>query len=64
MDKNNLGVLIEAGVIPEGTRNELTDEDLVAIESLSQEEVSTVISVTGKLGDEFFKKLCPHGAFF
>ena len=61
---DNLEALIEAGVIPAESRGDLTEEDLATIETLSQEEVASVISITYKFGKDFFKRLCPHGAFF
>lgn len=65
MMTSNLESLVEAGVIPADSVDDLTDDDLTAIESMSQEEVTSVITITRKLGGkDFFKKLCPHGAFF
>jgi hypothetical protein len=48
---SNLDTLIEAGLVP--TDNTLTDDDKQIIESLSQDEVQSLISLKTKLGDDF-----------
>ena len=61
---NNLDALIEAGVMTPSGVESLTDDDRATIDSLSGDEVGSIISITDKFGREFFKKMCPHGAFF
>lgn len=61
---DNLQALIQAGVVPDRCRDDLTDEDIEAINSLTDDEVTYMISGAQKLGDDFFKRHCPHGFYF
>ena len=72
---SNLETLIAGGVLPAslgdnpaGSKGfnieQLTDDEKCAIEELTDDEVTHMISGGHKLGLEFFVKHCPHGAFF
>jgi hypothetical protein len=50
---NNLSTLIAAGVIPQNLT--LAPKDIEAINSLSADEVNTIIALKTKLGTDFLK---------
>jgi len=61
---SNIEQLIESGVIPADYAENLSESELYAISSLSEDEVKFMISGALKLGPEFFEKHCPHGIYF
>ena len=42
----------------------LSAEERAAVESLTPDEVKSIVSAKQKLGDEFIKKHVPHGMMF
>jgi hypothetical protein len=58
----NLEKLKEANVVDADYK--LSDKDQEAIESLSDDEVDSIISTKEKLGESFIKKHVPHGMMF
>lgn len=62
MTKTNLEQLREAGLVDKDYK--FSDDEKAAIESLSDAEVSHLISSKQKLGDAFVKKHMPHGMMF
>jgi hypothetical protein len=58
----NLERLKEAGLVSQGY--EFTQSEQNAIESLSKEEVNSLISSKKKLGEDFIKRHVPHGMMF
>jgi len=58
----NLERLKEAGLVPEDY--DFTKKEETAIESLSKEEVNSLISSKHKLGEDFVKNHMPHGMMF
>ena len=58
----NLERLKQAGVVPEDYEFSQGEED--TIESLSTQEVDSLISSKQKLGDDFINSHVPHGMMF
>jgi hypothetical protein len=58
----NLEKLEEAGLVAYG--HKFDDDEKDAIESLSEDEVDSLISGKEKLGEAFIKKHMPHGMMF
>jgi len=56
----NIERLMQAGIIPGGMA--LSDADQSVINSLTDDEVSALISIRGKLTPEFVQKLAAGGA--
>jgi len=61
--EGNLGTLTKAGVVPAGYKR-FTPAEKKAIESLSETEVSAIISTKTKMGTKFFGKHASHGMFY
>ena len=55
----NIARLMEAGIIPGGMALSQADQDV--INSLTDDEVSALISIKGKLTPEFVQKLAAGG---
>lgn len=60
----NLEALKDAGVIAAECEDHMTDDDRAAVDSLTTDEISAMISGGQKLGQNFFERLCPHGIYF
>ncbi len=58
----NLERLEQAGVVPEDY--EFNESEKSAIESLSSQEVDSLISSKNKLGEAFINAHVPHGMMF
>jgi hypothetical protein len=58
----NLERLKQAGLVPDDY--EFEGEDETAIESLSSQEVDSLISSKEKLGEDFIQRHVPHGMMF
>ena len=59
---DNVSRLITAGILDPNA--ELTPDDMAALESLTDAEVTTIISVKSKLGAEFFERnVKPRASF-
>ena len=51
---DNLTTLMSAGVVPED--HTLTDDDIGVIQSLSDDEVQSLVNLKQKLGDDFIQR--------
>ena len=61
---DNLDTLIRSGVLREKCRDDLTEEDIEAINCLSEAEITHIISAGRKLGADFFKRHASHCIYF
>jgi hypothetical protein len=59
----NLTALTEAGVVAEGYQL-FSRAEKAAIETLSKEEVSAIISMKTKLGKNFFSRHASHAMYY
>lgn len=59
---SNLERLQQAGVVPDDY--EFSESEKSTIESLSSQEVDSLISTKNKLGDDFINEHVPHGMMF
>ncbi|HEY6121802.1 MAG TPA: hypothetical protein VIV66_17730 [Pyrinomonadaceae bacterium] len=58
----NLERLKQAGLVPEDY--EFDEDEKTTIESLSTQEVESLISSKNKLGEDFINEHVPHGMMF
>jgi hypothetical protein len=58
----NLERLKQAGLVPEDY--EFDEDEKAAMESLSTQEVESLISSKNKLGEDFINEHVPHGMMF
>ena len=59
--KSNMERLQEAGIVH--PHHKMSEEDQQLVETLTREEVETLISVKNKLGDNFIRKTAKEGKF-
>jgi predicted nucleotidyltransferase len=60
-NNDNVAVLQEAGVVAK--KHQMTKSDVDLLNSLNKSEVDALISIKGKLGDAFLKKVSKGGKF-